>query len=84
MRWFWIIISVLIVAAVVALLRSSTEDIATPIIRPTTTPAETPDAMRTLATQSTFINRVDSRTIQLKSRFDVSGTSSTSDPYKIT
>lgn len=84
MRWFWILVSILIVAGVVALLRPRSDDIVTPIINTTTTPAETSSAIFTPTAEPTYINRVDSRTIQLDGRFDVSGTGSTSDPYKIT
>ncbi len=85
MRWFWIIISISIVAALVALMRSRSNDVAEAIVMPTSTAAQ-PAAMPTSSPASQLENviRIDARTIQLDGRFDVSGTGSTADPYKIT
>jgi hypothetical protein len=77
MRWFWLFFIVLIIAALVALMRSNTNDEPTAIMNTPTLSAPT-------SPEPTDVIRVDARTIQLDGRFDVSGTGSISDPYKIT
>ena len=85
MRWFWLFFILLIIAALVALMRSNTNDEPAPMMDPPTLSAPRPEALSTSPSpEPTNVIRVDARTIQLDGRFDVSGTGSISDPYKIT
>ena len=85
MRWFWLFFILLIIAALVALMRSNTNDDSAPMMDTPTLSAERPEALSTSPSpEPTNVIRVDARTIQLDGRFDISGTGSISDPYKIT
>ncbi len=82
MRWFWIIILVLATFAALILLRS--EDGLAPIEMPTPTATQSAPVPNSALPESTNVIRVDARTIQLDGRFDVSGTGSIADPYRVT
>ena len=86
MRWFWIVISVIAVGALVVALRprSETIDILTaPVTAPVTSPAPALAPPRAPVTAPSP-PRSDPRSTQLDGRFDILGTGSQLDPYRVT